>query len=196
MASVIVQELKRKTTHFTILLLIIAFIVIKDSYNQNSALLTLVGVLMVFLTLEYFRLDLNWKIPGFSHFMKAREQDRVHSAVYFLCATIICLAVFDFKIALAALLMTIFGDMIAAMVGKKFGTTLLFRNKTAIGALSELVINLLIGIIVLIGTYQAYIIISMAFTATIIETLVDELDDNLLTPLFAGFIGQIITFLI
>jgi dolichol kinase len=196
MSSVIIQELKRKTTHFTILLLIIAFIVIKDSYNQNSALLTLVGVLMIFLTLEYFRLDLNWKIPGFSHFMKAREQDRVHSAVYFLCATIICLAVFDFKIALTALLMTIFGDMIAAMVGKKFGTTLLFRNKTAIGTLSELVINLLIGIVILMGTYQAYIIISMAFTATIIETLVDELDDNLLTPLFAGFIGQIITFLI
>jgi|TARA_B100001971_G_C18238870_1_gene569329 dolichol kinase len=196
MTSIILQELKRKISHLTILLVIVIYVAIKDSSGQRTALLTLIGILIAFLILEYFRLDLNWKIPGFSQLIRAEEQNKMHSTVYFLSATIMCLAVFDFKIALAALLMAIFGDMIAAMIGKKYGTTLIFKNKTAIGCLSELVVNLLIGIIVLIGIYQAYIIITMAFTATLVETFVNELDDNLLTPLFAGFAGQMIFFII
>ena len=117
----------------------------------------------------------------------------MHGAIFFLTATILCLAVFDFKIALAALLMTVFGDMFAALVGKTFGKTLVFKNKTLSGALVELVINLVVGLIIL---NNIYIIIAMAFTATIIETFVNELDDNLFVPLFAGFIGQLLFFLI
>jgi len=39
-----------------------------------------------------------------------------------------------------------------------------------------------------------YVILGMALVATIVETLVDELDDNLLIPIFSGFAGQIILF--
>ena len=34
-------------------------------------------------------------------------------------------------------------------------------------------------------------LIIMAFAATITETMVDELDDNLIVPIVSGFIGQI-----
>ena len=91
-----------------------------------------------------------------------------------------------------ALLMTTFGDVAAALIGKKYGVTLIFRDKTAIGGLSELLVNLIVGFIVL---SNVYIIITMAFTATIVELLVSELDDNLMVPLFTGFAGQLITFL-
>ena len=36
----------------------------------------------------------------------------------------------------------------------------------------------------------------MAFTATIVETLIEKLDDNLLIPVFFGFNGQIVVFLL
>jgi len=82
--------------------------------------------------------------------------------------------------------------MIAALIGKRYGTTLLFRSKTVIGCLSELIIDLIVGFIVL---NNVYIVLAMAFTATAVETLVDELDDNLLVPLFSGFIGQLLLLL-
>ena len=115
----------------------------------------------------------------------------MYGVIYFLSATIISLAVFNPKIALAALLMTTFGDMIAALVGKRYGTTLIYRNKTWAGFLGELITNLIVGFLVL---DKIYVILGMAFVATIVETLVDELDDNLLIPLFSGFVGQVILF--
>ncbi|MBI2661444.1 CTP--2,3-di-O-geranylgeranyl-sn-glycero-1-phosphate cytidyltransferase, partial [Candidatus Woesearchaeota archaeon] len=39
-----------------------------------------------------------------------------------------------------------------------------------------------------------YIIIGMTAVATVAEVLVEELDDNLIIPLFAGFAGQLIKF--
>ena len=130
-------------------------------------------------------------MPYFSRFIRPKEESRMYGVIYFLSATVICLAVFDKEIALAALLMTTFGDMIAALAGRKWGTTILFRNKTVVGFNAELLVNLIVGFIVL---QNIYIIIGMAITATAVETLVDELDDNLLIPLFASFVGQIIYF--
>lgn len=88
--------------------------------------------------------------------------------------------------------MATFGDFIAALIGKKYGVTLFFRDKTAIGGLSELLVNLIVGFIVL---SNVYIVITMAFTATIVEIVVSELDDNLMVPLFSGFVGHLATFL-
>lgn len=191
MASLLLREIKKKSVHLIILLALLFYNVIKDKHGGKIALLAFVAILIIFLILEYFRLELNYRIPVFP-FIKAKEQERIHGVIYFLSATIICLAVFDFRIALAALLMTTFGEVASSIMGKKYGTTLFFRDKTSVGCLSGLITNLIIGIIILTNAHQFYIIIAMAFTATIIETLVDELDDNLLVPLFAGFVGQML----
>ena len=220
MAWGIFHEVGRKIIHITILIVLAAYLVVQDSlvsagYTQvlakQVALLFLVALLIIFLILEYLRLELGWKMPFFSQFIRPKEQDRMYGVIYFLSATIISLAVFDYKIALAALLMTTFGDMVAALVGKRYGTTLIYRNKTWAGFLAELATNLIVGLIVLTGLFRGifqiiavnlpesvpgsfYVVIGMAFVATIVETLVDELDDNLLIPLFSGFVGQFILF--
>ncbi len=198
------HEIGRKIIHITILFVIGAYFLIQDSlaaagYTQDiakqAALLFLVGLLIIFLILEYFRLELEWKMPFFSQFIRPKEQNRMYGVVYFLSSTIISLAVFNPKVALAALLMTTFGDMVAALIGKKYGTTLIYRNKTWAGFSGELVTNLIAGFIILRDFPGAiYLILGMAFTATIVETLADELDDNLLIPIFSGFAGQVILF--
>ncbi|MBI3027690.1 CTP--2,3-di-O-geranylgeranyl-sn-glycero-1-phosphate cytidyltransferase [Candidatus Woesearchaeota archaeon] len=194
------HEIGRKIIHITILIVLAAYFVIQNSlmdagYNavlaKQVALLFLVALLLTFLVLEYFRLELGWKMPFFSQFIRPKEQNRMYGVIYFLSATIISLAVFDYKIALAALLMTTFGDMVAALIGKKYGTTLIYRNKTWAGFLAELGTNLIVGFIIL---DSIYVILGMAIVATIVETMVDELDDNLLIPIFSGFAGQIILF--
>ena len=194
------HEIGRKIIHITILIVLAAYFLIQDSFvsagytlvlAKQAALLFLVLMLIIFLILEYFRIELGWKMPFFSQFIRPKEQNRMYGVIYFLSATIISLAVFDYKIALAALLMTTFGDMVAALVGKKYGTTLIYRNKTWVGFLGELATNFVVGFAIL---DSIYVIIGMALVATIVETLVDELDDNLLIPIFSGFVGQVILF--
>jgi len=194
------NEIGRKVIHITILIVLAAFFFIQDSLvaagytpvlAKQVALLFLVSLLILFMVLEYFRLELGWRMPFFSQFIRPKEQNRMYGVIYFLSATIISLAVFDYKIALTALLMTTFGDMVAALVGKRYGTTLIYRNKTWAGFLAELGTNLIVGFIVL---DSIYVILGMAFIATIVETLVDEMDDNLLIPIFSGFAGQVIMF--
>ena len=194
------HEIGRKIIHITILIVLAAYFLVQDSLvsagyttilAKQVALLFLVALLIIFLILEYFRLELNWKMPFFAQFIRPKEQNKMYGVIYFLSATIISLAVFDHRIALAALLMTTFGDMLAALVGKRYGTTLIYRNKTWAGFLAELGTNLIVGFFVL---NNIYVILVMALVATIVETLVDELDDNLLIPIFAGFAGQIIFF--
>ncbi len=198
------HEIGRKIIHITILIVLAAYFLIQDNlvgagYSAELAkqvsLLFLVALLIIFLVLEYLRLELNWKVPLLSQFIRPKEQDRMYGVIYFLAGTIISLAVFNPKIALAALLMTTFGDMAAALIGKKYGTTLVYRNKTWAGFFGELVVNLTVGFIVLNELNGAiFIILGMALVATIVETMIDELDDNLLIPIFSGFIGQIIFF--
>ena len=200
MAWGLFHEIGRKIIHITILLVLAAHFLIQESLvdagytavlAKQVALLFLVALLIVFLILEYLRLELGWKMPFFSQFIRPKEENRMYGVIYFLSATVISLAVFEHKVALAALLMTTFGDMMAALVGRKYGTTLIYKNKTWAGFLAEMGTNFAVGFFIL---NNIYVIISMALTATIVETLVDELDDNLLIPIFSGFVGQVILF--
>ncbi len=189
------HELGRKVIHLAILVILVLFFAIKNQYGQQAALLFLVLLLLIFLVLEYFRLELNVKMPFFRHLIRPKEEYKLYGVVFFLSSTIIALAVFDTQIAIIALLMTTFGDMSAAIVGRKYGTTVLFRNKTVVGFVAELITNLVVAIIAsLFFSLNIYIPIVMAFVATISETMVDELDDNLIVPLASGFIGQLLLF--
>jgi len=191
------HEVVRKVIHLTILVVLLLFFIIKKQFSEQAALVFLVGLLVFFLVMEYFRLELNFKLPVLHQFIRPKEQYRVYGVIFFLSSVIITLAVFDTGIALAALLMTTFGDMAAAIAGKKYGTTILFKNKTLVGFGSELVTNLVVAVLLsLFFSINIYILIIMAFAATITETLVDELDDNLIVPVVSGFIGQILLFLV
>ena len=191
------HEIGRKIIHITILIVLVLFFAIKNQAGQQAALLFLVGLLIFFLILEYFRLELNFKLPFFHQFIRPKEQYRVYGVIFFLSSTIVAFAVFDTAIALAALLMTTFGDVAAAIAGKQYGTTILFKNKTVVGFASELMTNLIVAVLIsLVFTINIYIPIIMAFVATITETLVDELDDNLIVPVVSGFVGQLLVFLV
>ena len=193
MAWEFLQEIGRKIIHLIVLVALIIFYAIDNSLGQQPAFMFLIALLVFFIILEYFRLDLNIKIPFFHKYIKPKEEHKIYGAIFFISSSIICLAVFSMPVALAALLMTTFGDMTAAIVGKKYGTALLFRSKTLIGFLSELLVNLIIaGIISLLLSINIYVPLAMAFIATITETATDEMEDNLIVPIITGFIGQIL----
>lgn len=197
------HELARKFVHFLSIFVILVYFLASDYFNSKIALFFLVAILLIFLEFEYLRIDSGQKIPVlnklWAYLRRKKEKNTIGGDVFFLIGAILVLAVFNVHIAIAAILMTTFGDLSAALIGKRFGKHYYMKERAWEGTLAEFVVDVLIGI----GVFIIYagmsftspstwiLIIVMALTATVVETLVYKMDDNLLIPVFAGFNGQI-----
>jgi dolichol kinase len=188
------KEIGRKFIHLLSLLYLLAYIGVAYLFNNDIALLFMVFLLTLALTLEYIRLEHHPDMPIFSFlymFRRQKERDKVGADIFFLLGIIICIAVFNFNIAVAAILMTTFGDLASALVGPKGKILIPFLNyKSLEGALAEFLVDLAAGLLIL-GYHLWPVAVVMATTATTVETFTSKIDDNLLIPVFAGFNGQI-----
>ncbi len=190
------HELGRKAIHLNSLLIVLIYIF----FDKQTALYFLIVALILFLEVEYFRIEWGFKIPLLGRFFRAKEKHTLGGEVFFVIGSIIAISVFSREIAIAAILMTTFGDMAAALFGKAFGRTWIpgLKNRAVEGCAAEFFVNIIIGYIIFIYmaaegySHPGIIIIIMALTATIVETLVNRIDDNLLIPVFAGFNGQLV----
>jgi phytol kinase len=200
------RELARKFVHLLSIFILLIYFIASDAFNKRIAMVILVFVLTIFLELEYLRIELGGKIPILKNIWKyvrrKKEENRLGGDVFFLLGAIIVLSVFEIKVAVAAILMTTFGDMAAALVGKRFGSHKFLKNKSLEGTTAEFFIDIIIGFLVFLwgniaipGLEPFAVILVMALTATFVETVASKIDDNLLIPVFAGFSGQIVSFL-
>ena len=193
-----IRELGRKAIHLGSLLLLVVYFFFAEVFNPKMALLILCGLLVIFIELEYFRVETSIKLPLIHRlyvFKRAKEKHQLGGEVFFLIGAILCFAIFDTRIAVAAILMTALGDFTANVFGSRFGKHWIswLNNRAWEGILAEFVVNLSIGffIVQIAGIPIWPVIIVMAVTATIVETLCDKLDDNMLIPIFSGFFGQV-----
>lgn len=190
------RELIRKSVHLLQLPIIAAYSVTQYYFSSQTATLGLTALLLLLLEFEYIRIDYQTKLGSrltdfFSRIfiLRKHEKNNVTGAIFFTMSTIIAFSSFDYTIALLALLMAIFGDFAAAVAGITFGKKKIFRNKSYVGCLTGLFVNITMGAFVLPGFSSLYL--PMAVTATVVEGLTQKLDDNLTVPLFSGFIGQL-----
>jgi dolichol kinase len=187
------NELARKGVHLLSLFFIAIFVIVSESYGERLALFSLVILLVLLIEIDYLRVELKKKLPLINRFFRSKEKNKLGGQVFFLMGAIICLAVFDFRIAIAALLMTTFGDMSAALIGKKFGRTWISKTRALEGIVAEFIVDVVIGYFVL-GSW--IVILVMAITATVVESIISKLDDNLIIPVFSGFNGQVATYIL
>lgn len=182
----LIQEMKRKAIHLTSIIIVLTY----EFFGKEAILLLLTVYLIVTLELEFFRIEWGKKIPIFHSLFRIKEADRLGGHVFFTIGSIIAVSVFTKEIASAAILMTTFGDASAAIFGKAFGKNWIngLKNRAYEGCAAEFIADMLIGLFFLHNLVLALV---MAGTATVVETITDKLDDNLLIPLFSGFNGQI-----
>ena len=192
------HELGRKAIHLTSIVIILVYVY----YGKEIVLSFMAFVLSVFLIVEYFRIEWGFKLPVLDRFLRAHEKHVLGGEIFFMTGAFIAIAVFTKEIAIAAILMTTFGDMTGALFGKMFGKHKIpkLEKKTIEGSTAEFFVNLLIGYLVLIHFTQGLlhpgiIIIIMALTATAVETAINKIDDNLIIPIFAGGAGEILVIL-
>lgn len=200
------RELARKSVHFLSIFILAIYFLIYDLVRKEIALLTLVLILIIVLGLEYIRLESKKQVNTlnkiWNYLRRKSEENKIGGEVFFLIGAIMVLAIFDIRIAVAGILMATFGDLTAALVGSKFGKTPFgnLKQKTWEGALSQLFINILVGALVFLFLFEPshkliwIVFISMALTATAIETITNKIDDNLLIPIVSCFVGQTLLF--
>ncbi len=186
-----VYEVKRKAVHLTSIIIVLTFYF----FGKEAVLLLLTVYLIVMLELEYFRIEWGKKLPIVHSLFRIKEADRLGGHVFFTIGSIIAVSVFSKEIASAAILMTTFGDTSAAIIGKAFGRTWIpgLKNRAYEGCAAEFIVDLIIGWLFL---QNWVVVLVMAVTATVVETVTDKLDDNLLIPLFSGFNGQLVVLIL
>jgi dolichol kinase len=182
-------EAKRKFIHLLGFGYVIIYYIAMKLFGHQIAMLILLSALLLFITIEFFRVIEHKKIPIFHFLWRAKEENTLGGQVYYLLGLIIALSLFDFQIAIAAILMTIFGDMAAAIFGISLGKHWIknIPDTAWEGVIAEFAVDLIIGYLILSNWI---IVIPMAAMATFVETVFPHVDDNLAIPVFAGFIGQ------
>jgi dolichol kinase len=199
------REFKRKIVHSMQVLWVVCFLLIRSLFSHRIALIVAVFALILFIKIEYARLELKTKMP-YGGVLRLKENKEAASSLLFFGSSIIVFAVFDIQIAVAAVFMAIFGDIFAALVGKQFGSIRFSKDnvKTFEGTIAGLIANIAVGVVVFFILFpysydllgKILIIMTMAFTAALTEYLTNKLEDNLTVPIFAGFVGQLIVFLV
>ncbi|AKB37515.1 phytol kinase [Methanosarcina siciliae C2J] len=190
----VIFEVLRKSVHLVSILIVLIY----EFYGKETILWVLMLFLVTVLILEYFRLEQGMKIPFFYMMYREHEADSCGGHIYFALGAIAAISIFSKEIAYAAVLMTTFGDLAAALIGKFYGKKRIFKqvfknDKSLEGSASEFIIDLLIGLVIVGDPFVALI---MAFFATLSETAVNQIDDNLVIPIFSGFFGQMTLFLL
>lgn len=184
-----VLEVLRKSVHLVSVLIVLIY----EFFGKEAVLWVLMVFLVTVLVLDYLRLEHNMRIPFFYIMYREHEADRLGGHIYFALGAISAIALFSKEIAYAAILMATFGDLAAALIGKFYGKRRVFHkifnnDKSIEGSASEFIIDFLIGLLILGNPLVSLV---MAFLATLTETAVNKIDDNLVVPVFAGFFGQI-----
>ncbi len=212
------KELVRKSIHLSAVSFLILYVLVTNTVNHKVGLLALSFMLIILFELEFVRVELGTKVAFLRklwEYRRDKEKEHLGGEIYFLIGSIIVLAVFDLRIAAAAILMTTFGDIASAIIGTRFGRIWVMKDRALEGILAEFFVDLFVGFLVLrtptlvhgkfemwwvhhltpLGDPLWIPIIVMAVTATVVETVVRKLDDNLLVPVFAGFNGEIVLLL-
>ncbi len=187
------RELIRKCIHLLELPVLIMYTLLAHFYGGRVGILALTVLLIILLEIEYIRLEYRLELPKLIDILRRHEKDNIASNIFFIASTIICFAAFDFPIAILALLMTVFGDLMCALVGIRFGRTKIYKKKTLEGFTAGLVTNIGVGFLVMPEMWMVFC--PMAISASLVELWTGKLDDNLTIPLAAGFVGQMILFI-
>ncbi|MCX7784717.1 MAG: hypothetical protein N2201_00570 [candidate division WOR-3 bacterium] len=130
----------------------------------------------------------------FGQLLRRSELHSLTGGSYLLLASLVAILIFpDPGVYMAAISFLVIGDTVAALFGLRFGKTRLFR-KTVAGTLACLVSCLLIAYILSRLPYKNLSLpvgIIGAFTATLVEALPVEVNDNVVIPILSGAVMQI-----
>lgn len=156
-----------------------------------ALLITLGTMTAIFVAWEIVRFTSpgvnQWTVSHLGVILKREEGIRLTGTTHLLLASLVVFIVFERYVAITSLLFLSIGDLVATVIGEKFGKRIVF-NKSLEGSLACLAACLLIGMVMtrVSSTMVLPVAIVGAVSATIVELLPIPVDDNLTIPLFSA----------
>jgi len=183
------NELKRKSFHF-----LSAGIPLGYYWtNYDVAIWVIGGLLAVAIVVEYARFYSRRANDLFNRFfgtmLREEEAQSYSGATFLLISSFLVVLLFHRDVAILCLLFLIFGDGMAAIVGKRFGRTRIF-NKTLEGTLAFAVTAVTIGFFFTQVPFS--IRLTGALVAAVVELLPIRTSDNLRIPILSGSVMEIL----
>ena len=176
-------ELLRKSIHLSGLILPVIYL-----FLDQQTMLIFIGILTgLALIVELMK----WLFPTFGDFFfrifkpllrRHERKGAITGATYYLISAFLCILFFAKTLAIVCIFFMIFGDLAAALVGKKWGRTKLLGKKSLEGSAACFVVCTLVALVKL----NPVIAIIGAFVATVVELMPFPIDDNLTVPLVSG----------
>jgi dolichol kinase len=165
----------------------------------EQAAFILISILSVFFFLEVTRrFSKRWNdfLVDRLFFVIARpgERYRTNSGFYYVLALVLLIFLFPSPAVIMGILILGFGDPAAAIVGKNFGKTKIYCEKSLEGSLGFLLVSFAVGLPYLfwrtpLGLLDATLCaLSAAFVGALTELVSEKVDDNLTIPLAVGFV--------
>ena len=114
---------------------------------------------------------------------------RLTGATYVMISSFFVLIFFDKYVCITSILIMSYADTAAAIVGKKYGKTKIFK-KTLEGSLAFFATSLII-ILVMVPQVNLGLGLLAIILATLVESLPIDIDDNLSVPLIIALILSI-----
>ncbi len=194
MIRTIFNEILRKLIHISSLVIPLTyFYLIKD----KSLMVTILIILtLISLLIEYVRRHREGYIRLFfqKYLQSILRADEVNGqftgATWMLIGFTFTVIIFDFEVAVLALLFLSVGDAVAALVGSALPIGKIW-NKSILGSLSGFFFCVLFGLF-LNNSLPLQIIIFGAISGMLIELIPSKINDNFSIPIFSGFIMQIV----
>ena len=185
------KEVARKLFHAAAMTgTVLASSLIYQTFGMELMKMFLLYLLLLVLVSEWLVIDIGVYLPLYRELERSKERHRMHGSAYCLIGALLAVEFFSLRIAFVATMMVALTDVVTSLVGMRWGTTKLIGPKTVEGTLSGLVVNLLIGYLFV----PLPVGIAMAVTATVVEAVVNIVDDNLAVPVIAGFVGQMVMY--
>lgn len=167
--------------------------------GRNLSLILMAVATAIFLIVDLLRLRLNpFKdifIILFGSLLRRREFTSLTGGSYLMVASLVAMLLFGSNkgVFIAAISFLAIGDTVAALIGLSVGRVRIFR-KTLEGTLAGLVSC--IGVAYLVSIlpgidFPLMIGIIGAISASVVESLPFEINDNVVVPLFSGTVMMI-----
>ena len=182
------KEIGRKLIHLAWIVPLILYLYVFKS------LLFLLILFLIFFIADILRIYFNVKLP-LLHLLRKKEKKRFFAPTTTTFAMFLAFLLFREDIAIASVLMMVFGDTIAPLIGMKFGKIKFHWNKEKKieGLIAEFIVDVIIGLLIL----KNYLIaIMMSLVATLVEGINKKYDDNMLIILSAAITGTILLFIL
>lgn len=159
--------------------------------SMNLLLIILGAVTAIFVIWEIARRIFpgvgRWTLSHLRSVLKTEERSHLTGTTYLLLASLAAFLLFQKYVAITSLLFLSVGDLMAAVVGGRFGRRKIFR-KSLEGSLACLVSCFLIGLVM--NEVDAAMVLPVtlagAVAATVAELLPVPINDNITIPIFSG----------